>query len=229
VIDRPGGARYALNVRMLERSAWSVLLLGVLLAGVFVFAAAPEAPSVKPEPVPLEEYPVYDRVVQDKFLSARVTLVVVNRFTVTRLIPNEQPVNLAFFEDKQFFGGALPRDLVADFLGKSGKPSRLEARFNFGVPVRFVSDDMLEGPEVHLAPMPAGYGRAAPAQVPPTTVGILEFSRVGVTPRGDQALVYVGDDRADGSGAGFLVWLRRRAQAWDILDTEVLWVASPER
>lgn len=208
--------------------ARAVILLSVLLEGVSAVAAAAEAPPVKPQPVPAEEYPVYDRVVQEKFLSSRVTLVVVNRLTVTRLIPDGQPVGLAFFEDRQFFGGALPRDLIADFLGKSRTPSRLEARFNFGVPVRFVSDDMLEGAEVYLAPIPAGRAHPLPAQVPPTTVGILEFSRVGFTPRGDQALMYVGDDRTDGSGAGFLVWLRRRAQAWDILDTEVLWVASPE-
>ena len=191
-------------------------------------SAADESPPAKPDPVPTEEYPVYDRVVGAKFLTSQVTLVVVNRLTVTRLIPNEQPVSRAFFEENRFFGGTLPRDLVADFLLKSTKPSRLEARFKFGVPVRFVSGDELEGQEVYLVPIPAGRAEARPAQVPPTTVGILEFSRVAFTPRGDQALVYVGDDRADGSGVGFLIWLRRQEHGWDILDTEVLWVARPE-
>lgn len=207
-------------------SAWLVLVLGAILLATPGVSAAPEAPLVKPDPVPPEEYPVYDRVVQDKFLSSQVTLVVVNRLTVTRVIPNEQPVSRAFFEEKQFFGGALARDLIADFLLKSSRPARLEARFKFGVPVRFVSDDELEGQEVYLAPAPAG--RAQLAQVPPSTVGILEFSRVAFNSRGDQALVYVGDDRADGSGAGFLVWLRRLARGWGIMDTEVLWVARSQ-
>jgi hypothetical protein len=206
--------------------AWLLSVVGAVLLADPGFSAAPGAPLIKPDSVPPEEYPVYDRVVQDKFLSSQVTLVVVNRLTVTRVIPNEQPVSRAFFDEKQFFDGALSHDLIADFLLKSGRPARLEARFKFGVPVRFVSDDELEGQEVSLAPIPAG--RAQPAQVPSSTVGILEFSRVAFDSRGDQALVYVGDDRADGSGAGFLVWLRRLALGWGIMDTEVLWIARPE-
>jgi hypothetical protein len=190
--------------------------------------ASPDSPPIRPEPVPVEEYPVYDRVVQAKFLTSLTTLVIVNRLTVTRLIPDGQPLTRALFDEGRYFGGNLPRDLVTDFLLKSSRPWRLEAKFKFGVPVRFVSGDELEGPEVFLAPIPARLSGQRLAQVPPTTVGILEFSRVAFSPRGDQALVYVGDDREDGSGAGFLMWLRRIAQGWEILDTELLWVAKPD-
>jgi hypothetical protein len=57
----------------------------------------------------------------------------------------------------------------------------------------------------------------------------LEFSRVAFNPREDLALVYVGNYRQDGSGAGFLVLLRRRERVWEILDTEVIWTAHVER
>lgn len=221
--------RQAILAGMRTLALWALTLTMVgLLLNASAHSAFAETPAIKPEPVPTEEYPIYDRVVQAKFLTSQATLVIVNRLTVTSLIPNGQPVSRAFFEEKQFFGGALSRDLVADFLVKSTRPWRLEARFKFGVPVRFVSGDELEGTEVFLAPIPARLPGEQHAQVPPTTVGILEFSRVGFSPRGDHALVYVGDDRADGSGAGFLVWLRRLAQGWEILDTETLWVARPD-
>jgi len=56
----------------------------------------------------------------------------------------------------------------------------------------------------------------------------LEFSRVGFNRREDQALIYVGDNRPDGSGAGMLVLLHRRGRVWTIVNTEVLWIARRE-
>jgi hypothetical protein len=60
------------------------------------------------------------------------------------------------------------------------------------------------------------------------TIDRLAFSRVGFSPRRDQALVYVANDRPDGSGAGFLIWLEARASAWQILDTELVWTAQSQ-
>jgi hypothetical protein len=56
----------------------------------------------------------------------------------------------------------------------------------------------------------------------------LVFSRIGYNLRQTQALVYVGNPRADGSGAGFLVWLRRQGTAWSIWDTDVAWTVHIE-
>ena len=61
------------------------------------------------------------------------------------------------------------------------------------------------------------------------TIDRLSFSRVGFAPRREQALVYVANDRPDGSGAGFLVWLRSDDSLWHILDTEVVWSARSQR
>lgn len=202
-----------------------LLALSVLLWTDPARGVAPEGPAPRPEPVPVEEYPVYDRVVDEKFLTSQTTLVLVRRLTVTRLVPNGEPLTAAFFHDNQFFGGRLPQALVSDFLLKAARPWRLEAKFRFGAPVRFVSGGEMEGPEVSLAPIPAGRPSRRRMQETPATVGILEFSRVAFTPRGEQALVYVGDDRSDGSGAGFLIWLRRTPAGWEVLDTEILWVA----
>ena len=183
----------------------------------------------RPEPVPPEEYSLYDQVIQTKFLTSRTSLVMIERLTVTRLGPEERnPPDRAYFDENRFFEGRLEPDLVADFLLKTRRPSRLEAKFHFGVPYRFVSDGELEEPEVSLGPIPAEFSPTDLAQDAPPTIGILEFSRVGFNRREDQALIYVGDNRPDGSGAGLLVLLHRRGRVWTIVNTEVLWVARRE-
>jgi len=200
--------------------------LAVILLLHPAIASSAESSEQNLEPVPVEEYPIYDRVVQDKFLSSQTALVVINRLTVTRLHPEaKEPPGLTFFRENDYFDGRLRPDLVTEFILKSSRPFRLEARFNFGVRYRFVSGGELEEPEVFLAPIPTRVPRADVTQTPRPVVGKLGFSRVAFTPRADQALVYVTDDRPDGNGAGFLVWLRRLDRDWEILDTEVLWVA----
>ncbi len=187
------------------------------------FSAAADQPDEKLEKVPPEEYPIYDRVVEAKFLTSQTKLVIIDRLTVGELRPDLPPPTREFFKEFDFFAGKLQPETVTDFLFKTRRRSRLEARFNFGVRYQFVSDGVLEEPMVFLAPVPAGLTR-----FDPTRIGVLGFSRVGFNAREDQALVYVGDFRPDGSGAGFLVLLHRVGHEWKITDTEVLWVARED-
>jgi hypothetical protein len=69
---------------------------------------------------------------------------------------------------------------------------------------------------------PVRAGRRDLVQLSPV-LGRLAFSRVGRTFRNDQALLYVEQNRPDGTGAGILVWFRRQGTAWSIFDTDVLW------
>ena len=213
-------------MRMTSPLAHLLLTSFVLVLADPASAGPVERPEDRPEPVPPEEYALYDRVIETKFLTSQTSLVMIERLTVTRLGPEERnPPDRAYFDENRFFEGGLPPDLVADFLMKIRRPSRLEPRFNFGVPYRFVSDGELEGPEVSLGPIPVEFSPIDLAQDAPPTIGILELSRVGFNAREDQALLYVCDNRPDGSGAGLLVLLHRHGQAWTIVNTEVLWVA----
>jgi hypothetical protein len=203
-----------------------VLLLLIGLMGPWSgpsCAAEPSQPNV-----PAEDYPVYDRVVQSKFLTSRTTLVIIERMTTTQMLP-ESPVlpTLAFFEERAFFDSRLPRDLILDFLFKNQRPSRLGSLFGFGVPHRFISGD--GEPESEAAVRGAPWRRPVHLVQDADSIDRLAFSRVGFASRPDQALVYVSNDRPDGTGAGFLVWLRAQGTGWEILDTEVVWTARPER
>lgn len=222
------GPSYCANMRVLSPAIRLVTLLSVLSLG---YAAVLEQTEGKPEPVPAEEYPLYDQVIDKKFLTSETKLVIIERLTVMRLYPEQKEVvSLETFRENEYFEGRLPPELVREFVFKNQKPARLEARFSIGVRYRFVSGGEAEEPEVSLAPVPALFSRAvpmqeAPLQKAPPVVDRLAFSRVAFTLRNDHALVYVENNRPDGTGAGFLVWLRRTGKDWAIFDTEVVWTA----
>ena len=202
---------------------FSMMLLAAM--GVLSDLRAAERVGTQPAAVPAEEYPLYDLVVRDKFLTSQTTMVVIERLTVVRAKKNEREyLSRESLEEQEVFENKLPPVLLDDFLFKLKAPSRLDGKFNFGVPYRFVRDGVSEEPEVSLAPIPAANRRRI--QAPRSTIGLLRFSRVGFTRREDQALVYVEEERLDGTGGGFLVWLNRRGKVWTIADTEVLWMAQ---
>jgi len=174
--------------------------------------------------IPVDDYALYDQVVTKKFLTSKTQLVVLERMTVARLLPNqEEPMTITLFQEQGYFNGDLPLDLVRDFIGANHEPSRLEGRFQFGVRYRFVSGNTIEEPEVMVF-LPVRSVRVVQAQAVPV-LDRLAFSRVGRTFRNDQALLYVENTRPDETGAGLLVWFRRQGREWTIVDTEVVWTA----
>lgn len=190
----------------------------------FLFVELPQAMEGRPVSAVVlqEEYALYDRIIEDKFLTAQIQLVLLERMTVSRLVPNQpESMTMAFFQQQGFFNGMLPHELVRDFVDANQAPSRLDGRFRFGVRYRFVSGETNEDVETRLAiPAMREDGRMVQA---PSVLDRLAFSRVGRTLKNDQALVYVENRRRDGTGAGFLVWLRRRDQVWELFDTDVVW------
>jgi hypothetical protein len=172
--------------------------------------------------MPPEDYSLYDRIIEDKFLTSQIRLVLLERMTVSRLVPDrEGSMTTGFFQEHGFFEGMLPQELVRGFVVANQSPTRLEARFQFGVHCRFVSEGTTEDPEAGAVTL-ALSDRARPVQAR-AVLDRLAFSRVGRTLRNDQALVYVENLRPDGTGAGFLVWCRRQGQEWKLFDTEVVW------
>lgn len=169
-----------------------------------------------------EDYDLYDRVIEGKFLTSQIHLVLLERMTVSRLVPSQpDSMTMAFFQQQEFFNGMVPQELVRDFIGANQTQSRLADRFGFGVRYRFVSGEKDEDVEAHLA-VPAVNNHRVALQSP-SVLDRLAFSRVGRTLKNDQALVYVENRRRDGTGAGFLVWFHRREEVWDLFDAEVVW------
>jgi hypothetical protein len=210
---------------MMQRMTVSVLLLLTCLA-VPGFLPAKERPAKSV--IPEDDYGLYNEVVAKKFLTSQTQLVVIERMTVSRLLPNQKtPPPIALFDEQGYFNDALPMDLVRDFVGVNQEPGRLEERFHFGVRYRLVSNNLAEEEPEVTSGLPVKVRPAGPAGAP-SVVDRLAFSRVGRTLRNDQALLYVEHVRPDGTGAGFLVWFRRPRLEWTIADTDVVWTASDE-
>lgn len=210
---------------------WSgaVLIMSLVLVQPAVATVSVVAQSVLPEAVPTGDYPFYDLAVEEKFLTSQTKLVVIERMTVPHLHPDEPQVpTLAWFADREVFDGRLPQDLIRDFVANNQRPSRLDTRFGFGVRYRLVAGEGESDAETSLPMIPAAWlvEREGGA---PDIIDRLAFSRVGLNLRADQALLYVANQRPDGTGAGFLLWFVRRQKVWSLYDTEVLWVARPEQ
>jgi hypothetical protein len=218
---------------MLGRMVAPLVLMALLGAPLRAMPMAhAETPPELPAAVPSEDYPLYDLIVDEKFLTPDTQLVLVERTTVTRLHPEQQgPLRFDTFHDYDVFDGRLPPELVRDFVFKNQMPSKLEQHFGFGVRYRFVAGDGAEQ-ETSLAPIPVSsiLPRAvqdAPLDEPPAVIDRLAFSRVGYTFGHEHALVYVEYNRPDGTGAGFAVWLTQSSKRWGIFDSELVWASRP--
>lgn len=192
-----------------------------IVTGLLVNAQAPalaDEPAEELQLVPSEDYAIYDRIIQAKFLTSDTTLVLIRRLTATRIGPEEVPFRRQFFEENQFFEGTLPPTLIAEFLIGTRRPSRLQPKLNVGVRYRLVSDFNADTEEAGLMFHPAAWTAAG---VDPRIQ--LEFSRVAYERNENLALVYVGNYRSDGTGAGFFMVLQPQPSGWEIQDTEVVW------
>ncbi|MBI4002191.1 MAG: hypothetical protein HY348_10450 [Nitrospira defluvii] len=197
-----------------ETSGYSVVMLS-WREGLFVLSMALLQPAMatvgavalpeQAESVPADEYPFYDVAVDAKFLTSQTRLIILERMTTTRLHP-DQPFapTVAWFTEQAWFDGRLPQDLIQDFVAKNQHPSRLDARFAFGVRYRFVSGEGVPETEAAFSVMPVAWS-VQDLEGKLDTIDRLAFSRVGRTLRGDQALLYVANHRRDGTGAGFLL------------------------
>jgi hypothetical protein len=177
--------------------------------------------------IPAEDYAFYDQVMTRKFLTSATQLVVLERMTRLRLVPDQAALpTIGAFQEQGYFDGELPLDLTREFISLNRESSRLEGRFHFGVRYRFATGDEIEEPEVSLA-RPVSLAGVRPVQASPV-LDRLAFSRVARSLCNDHALLYVEALRSDGTGAGFLVWFRRQGRSWTLFDTEVVWTIQPQ-
>lgn len=218
----------------MRRSLYAWVLIPTFISACCIclpWGLAIEPPTDRPQLVPLEDYPLYDRIVDEKFLTTETKLVLLERATLTRLHPEQRgPLRAEMFQEYEIFDGRLPIEVVRDFLLKNQTPSSLERHFGFGARYRFVSGDGGEQQETALAPMPVAREipylvQEGPLDEPPAVIDRLSFSRVAYTFARDHAFVYVEYNRPDGSGAGFAVWLRPSGSQWGIVDSELVWTA----
>ena len=220
------GEANSYSVSMWSWRASLCLLGAVVLQSTDVMTA--EGTAEEAASVPADEYALYDVVVRSKFLTSQTRLVVLERMTTTQLHPDQQALpTVPWCREQGWFDGRLPQDLIQDFVAKNQRPSRLQSLFAFGVRYRFLSSEGVPETESGLFVIPVGR-LVQELEGELDRIDRLAFSRIGMTLRNDQALLYVANLRRDGTGGGFLFWLVRRQAAWALYDSEVIWVAQRE-
>ncbi len=69
----------------------------------------------------------YDAAVDAKFLTSQTGLVILERMTTTRLLPDQQVApTVTWFTEQDWFDNRLPQDLIRDFVVRNQHPSRLD-------------------------------------------------------------------------------------------------------
>jgi len=58
----------------------------------------------------------------------------------------------------------------------------------------------------------------------PGSSGIITFSRVGFSSKGDEAVAYLGNRRGWKSGTGYFVFLRKQGDQWQVIKSVVVWM-----
>ena len=98
----------------------AVLLMSLaLLHPVPAPVSAATAPE-KPEAVPADEYPFYDLVVDAKFLTSHTRLVIIERMTTTRLLPDQDDIADGDLVHRAgLFDNRLPQELIRDFVSRT--------------------------------------------------------------------------------------------------------------
>jgi hypothetical protein len=188
----------------------------LLLAGaVTLLFAMPAMSAEERAVVPEPDYAIYDRIIGGMFLTSQTKLVLIDGITATGfepMTPPDTPLTVAWVQEQEFFDGRLPAALIQAFVAANQRPASLERRFRFGVSYRLLSPEGIE---------PIAFRTQARPEV-----GVLRFSRIAYAL--NQALVYVGDHRDDGEGAGFLIWFVRRTGVWEQVDVDVIWRVGEE-
>lgn len=195
---------------------WLALLIAVFVP-LFLVAQSPESSGSEVTP---EEYAIYSRLLQHFDLAGR-PLVITAQTSVD--------------DDKEVVRNDVLRHLTHDFPAPYGKTL---ANFKAKNAHSFQLDQKLPGinsytlvPPEELDKLWDGcetgetcgwdlfYGKY------PNSSGIVNVSRVGFSPSGDDALVYLGHRSHWKAGTGYLVLLHKNNADWAVVKSVVVWMS----
>ena len=199
-----------------RNTKWLGLLIAVLVP-LFLVAQSPESRGSEVTP---EEYAIYSRLLQHFDLAGR-PLVITAQTSVdddkevlrndllrhmTREFPVPYPKTIADFKAKNTHRFQLDRNLPGIDSYKLVSPEELNKLW----------DGCKAGQTCGWDSFYSKY---------PDSSGIVNVSRVGFSPSGDDALVYLGHRSHWKAGTGYLVLLHKNNGEWTVVKSVVVWMS----
>jgi hypothetical protein len=188
----------------------TLVLLALLLCSCSV---GTPGPTVTPPPsIEADEYAVYADMIRLNPINYDLGSVIAVR-EQTVLAGRE-------FESALEHAPSLPTGLIDSYRSRNAETYTLGRHLDLEQEYVFVSDE-----EFHEIFSSGGLQRQKLVEKYPDSEAVIFFSRVGFSPKGDLAIVEMGNRCGDLCGAGGLYLLEKKEGAWQVKDQLMAWMS----
>ena len=194
-----------------------LLMLAVQLRTTAVLYASNDSPE--------EDYGVYSALINQKYVTARIKLIVIKDqtvgYTIDRLLA-EDPFE---YVSKQL--APVSKETYEDFLAKNESPVRLDKQFTLRVDYALIGQEELDRFFKPRQPDENFLFRAWERfyEKYPHSPGYVMLSRVGYNAARDQAMVYAAHSCHGLCGEGRYILLTKGRDGWRIKNELHLWIS----
>ena len=192
------------------------------LISLFVLALTlAQTPAKTAQEVTPDEYAIYARLIQHFHLTGH-PLVITSQTSV------DDDKELLRNDVLRHFSREFPSPYsktIGDFKSKNARSFDLDQKIPGVASYSLVPHDELEKFWDNCADAKQACGWELFYGKYPDSSGIVTLSRVGFTPTGEDALVYLGNRRHWKSGTGYLVLLHKNGGEWGVVKSVAVWMS----
>jgi hypothetical protein len=192
-------------------------------------AATPGIPNTAPAPSEtpaspagnmrrLEEYAVYDAILEYLLDTGELQCIVLKDFTTARHLINEEEKTLQYVRENL---PEMPLVVWDNFVSRNRAPVALEPVFHFALPMVLISQEAING--IFFAQEGDGWKRFYDTYQ--GAQGIMDISQAGFGPDFTQALVYAGNQSNYLAGIGFLYYMEKASGKWILRNSVMVWIS----
>jgi hypothetical protein len=183
--------------------------------------AADPSPSATPtlseDTLRLEEYALYDAILQDMVAGSQLQCIVLKDHTTMGSMSEADEKSMDYLRSNL---EGVPENLLEDFFSRNRKSVGLSPSFTVDIPVLLLSED-----EISVFFSEDGGGWDGFYETNKGAQGIMEFSRAGFNAGMDRALVYTGNQAHYLAGAGHLLVMEKRDGVWTTIQSLMVWIS----
>lgn len=188
-----------------------LLLFAILFCCAFNIAAQSQ---IEPE-----EYGIYKQILEEWFINASTTHIVIDKFTVVNDSDNSKQTSYI----KRKLSG-VRSETLANYISRNNISFELKNDFNISPAVNFITEeDLVSVRRQEKADLGESFKKAFKEKF--STNLQISFSRVGFNQKRNQALLQVGYNCGTTCGEGNYVLLTKKNDRWIIKKKIISWIS----